>query len=160
MKVSVYDTGKQPVTVQTSVLNIRKQEGTCGVRAGGVPGVTITPARFTLKPGQHGTATVRVARNAPGADLAVIFASDPPPGAHLTVRGAVASQLVINGKQGRTPACVSVRRHPRPVAAFPYGEAGGLAGAGVCGVGFVLWAVRRNRRRAPYERRHALAPVK
>lgn len=158
--VTITDVGTKRVTVGTGVLAVHKVSGLCGVTANGVPpGVTISPAQLTLRPGHHKTATVHIASSVPASDLALVFTSKPDGNGTARVVGAVGIQLVIAAKPGQhaVSRCISVHHIAAKPAADvtstgpPAAETGGAAGAAVilCGLGaWAWWRSRRQRGRS------------
>ena len=121
--------------------------------------VSVSPASFTLQPGQHLAARITVSAPASAAgsyDLAAVFAGVPQSAHGLTVSGAVGErvELAYPGKTAGRP-CVMARPpaaagHP---AASPVPDLAGL-GVAVAAIvaGLAAWRRRRrNRRRARQE---------
>lgn len=110
--------------------------------------VKITPAHFTLQPGQHKVAHVAV--NAPAgtnASLLAVFTATGKAAGNARVSGAAAARLVVHSGASSTAAC----QHPPVAAARP--GAGGIAMAlliavaifAVTFVPLLAWFRRRRR---------------
>lgn len=164
--VTVTNHGTSTVQVVASTSAIARSGGGCAL-ARAPQWITVSPAHFTLKPGQHLTAHIIV--NAPASaagsfDLAAVFAGQPQAGAHgLAVSGAVGErvQLAYPGKTAGRP-CVAARP---PVAAHqhassvPYAAIGGALLAVLVIVAAVLaWRHRRARRTPPPSNPYGFLP--
>ena len=117
--------------------------------------VSVSPASFTLQPGQHLAARITVSAPASAAgsyDLAAVFAGVPQSAHGLTVSGAVGErvELAYPGKTAGRP-CVMARP---PVASghagggLPAADLGGavLGAAVLASAGALAWRRRRTRR--------------
>lgn len=98
-QVTVINSGTQAITVHSRPLVVPMGKQTCGNLKAAPNWSAVSPASFTLKPGQHETA--RLVIHAPAgthADIAAVFTATgkPAPG-HPTLAGSVGSQVVING---------------------------------------------------------------
>ena len=151
-QVTLTNNGASPVQVVASTSAITRSSGGCAL-AKAPQWITVSPAHFTLQPGQHKVAHVHV--NAPGTaagsyDLAAVFASTPQAGHGLSVSGAVGErvQLAYPGStQGRP--CVAARPphlavHQASSTGIPFAGIGGALLAVLVIIAAVLtWRHRR-----------------
>ena len=148
--MTVTDSGTRPITVNSlpSILtDVTGSKDKCKL----IPAprqLTVSPARFTLKPGESRRATITVNKNA-NAHLAIVFYATEKTSKNLRVNAGAAGQITTTGKPLQCSP-VTIHKKVIPVGAVIGGSAGLII------LGLVLWAVifrRRNTRHTPGRRR-------
>lgn len=98
--VEVTNRANHPVTVRTAPLLLHASGAQCHVSPSTV--VRVSPASFTVKPGQSVTTRITVANGAPAGDYGITYSGGVTGAGAMKVVGAVGSQVTVGGKRVTT----------------------------------------------------------
>jgi MYXO-CTERM domain-containing protein len=151
---TIKDSGTKPVTVNTALAVIGRQNSNCDITNQQPSYARIRPASIALAPGEARTVRVRLLGNAPRGAMAVEFTSLRSGTGNVKVRAGVASQLVVvhaKVNHGHGKPCLAVHGTVQHATATSAGSGpvtyGGIAAVALALLAGIAWRIRRIRKR-------------
>ncbi len=137
--MTVTDSGTKPITVNSLPSILTGTTGKCKLNAAPRE-MTVSPARFTLKPGESRRATVTINKNA-SPHLAIVFYATEKTRKNIKVNAGAAAQVTTKGTILQcNPAAAITHKGGIPAA---YIMAGGIGTLMIC-LAICAVIVRRN----------------
>jgi hypothetical protein len=145
---TVRDAGTVSETIRVQVIELRPAKGVKGamVRYGDYGHALVTPAVFTLTPGQARSVKVTVTSKDGLTHSLAIEASAAPPAGGTSVTTYVGARYLITGKPNPYATPVTVKVAPDKPSGFPWAPVGASAVLALALAAMALVVVRRRHR--------------